>query len=99
MEDNGSAAGAAPIDPAVELCAHWHAFADADPIPDSDGFIQRMEAAGLVEWRPVEREDLEDSFAWERGIIEGGMLFALTAAGRAALSKQECEIWIPSSPT
>lgn len=63
------------------LRKHWGAFCDADPVPIPD-FIERMEAAGFVSIRPVRRRDLEASFAAERGIEAGGMLWELTRKGR-----------------
>lgn len=65
------------------LRLHWAAFCDADATPE--GFIERMEAAGFAALRPVRKSDLEESFASERGIERGGMLWELTAKGRAII--------------
>lgn len=67
------------------LRRHWASFCDADPVPE--GFIDRMEAAGLAQCRAVEPDDLEESFADERGIYPGGMVWELTDAGRSALKQ------------
>lgn len=70
------------------LKAHWFAFCDADPVPPD--FTEEMEAAGLVEIRPVVSGDIEgDDFAAERGIVPGGMIWVLTPAGRAALARAQ----------
>ena len=67
-----------------DLREHWHAYCDAD-YRDLD-FIDRMEAAGFVRLRSVRKADLEESFAAERGIELGGMIYELTAKGRRELS-------------
>ncbi len=69
---------------AQKLRAYWAEFCDADPVPAE--FIDDMDAAGLAECVPVDDEALESAFAAERGIEPGGMMWVLTAAGRAALS-------------
>lgn len=68
----------------AELRAHWHDFCDCDSFPTSEGFTDRMEAAGLIEWRPVDDDDLEQAFADEKGIEPGGMVYDLTDKGRTA---------------
>lgn len=68
---------------AEELRAHWDDFCDCDCFPTYDGFVERMEVAGLVEWRRVDDDDLEQSFADEKGIEPGGMIYDLTAKGLA----------------
>lgn len=67
---------------AEELRAYWNVFCDADPYPD--GFEDRMEAAGFAEVRVVTNDDLHQSFAAERGIERGGLMWCLTEAGHAA---------------
>lgn len=69
---------------AVRLRKHWVDFTQCDFY--EEGFAEAMEAAGLVEWRSVEPEDLEQAFADELGIEPGGTVWVLTAAGQAALS-------------
>jgi hypothetical protein len=71
--------------PAVELRAFWDAFCDCDARPED--FEERMEAAGLIHLRSVTDEDLDDAFAYERGIEPGCNVWDLTEAGRASLSK------------
>ena len=66
-----------------ELRAHWDDFCDCDHIPNYDGFTDRLEAAGLIEWRSVDDDDLAQTFAEEKGITPGGMVFDLTEKGRA----------------
>lgn len=68
---------------ARELREHWNAFCDADPHPN--GFIERMEAAGLATLRDVEPADLDEAFAAERGIETGGMVWVLTPLGKEAM--------------
>lgn len=50
---------------------------------DSSTFEERMEAAGFIELVPVTQEALEDAFAYERGIRNGGTMWQLTPLGRA----------------
>ncbi len=68
-----------------ELRRHWNDFCDADPFPESDTFADRAEEFGLIELVPVTKDALESSFAAERGIEPGGMMWVLTAAGRAVI--------------
>ncbi|MFG1399919.1 hypothetical protein [Roseixanthobacter pseudopolyaromaticivorans] len=68
-----------------DLRRYWADFCEADPVPE--GFIDRMEAAGLAQCRAVEPDDLEESFADERGIYPGGMVWELTDVGRASLKQ------------
>lgn len=68
---------------AQKLRVFWGEFCDADPVPVE--FLDEMEVAGFVECVPVTAEALDDVFAAERGIELGGMMWVLTAAGRAAL--------------
>ncbi len=70
-----------------ELRQYWTAFCDADPVPGD--FIDKMEAAGFVEIRPVTRDDLQSDFAEERGIYKGGTVWDLTPKGRAILVPAE----------
>jgi len=71
------------------LRAHWGNFCDCDWRDVPDDFAEAMAAAGLIHSRPVTADDLEDPFAHERGLYEGGYLWELTASGRAALSRVE----------
>lgn len=66
-----------------KLRALWHVFCDADPVPPE--FVDEMEAAGFATLRPVTKDDLEESFAAERGIEAGGSVWVLTAAGQLLL--------------
>ena len=68
------------------LRQHWDAFCEADPVPED--FIDRMEDAGFAKLRKVTRDDLQDSFAGERGIYRGGYVWILTDAGRSALAAE-----------
>jgi hypothetical protein len=68
-----------------ELRCYWNAFCDADQYPE--GFEDRMEAAGFAEVTPVTDDDLHQSFAAERGIERGGMMWCLTDAGHAAFNE------------
>ena len=68
------------------LRSNWVSFCDADAFPGIDTFADAMEAAGYIELVPVTKEALEDSFAAERGIEPGGMMYRLTEAGRAAIA-------------
>jgi len=67
------------------LSALWDAFCDADLDLVPPEFPEDMEKAGLVEFVPVTDEALDDPFAWERGIVPGGMMWQLTPTGREAL--------------
>lgn len=64
---------------------NWGAFCDCDPFDGADTFADRMEAAGFIEIDSVTAEDLEYSFASELGIVEGGSIWRITAAGRTAI--------------
>lgn len=66
-----------------DLRKHWNAFCDADFVPED--FIERMEEAGFAQLRPVTRDDLRSSYAEDRGILKGGMLWDLTPKGRGIL--------------
>lgn len=81
--DTHRAADGAVVAAEAELRAHWHDFCDCDGFPTYDGFVERMEAAGLVGWRSVDADDLERAFADEKGITPGGMVYDLTPKGRA----------------
>lgn len=70
----------------ADLKANWHTFCDADPFDGRDTFPERMEDAGLIRCVPVSRAALAESFAAERGIEKGGMMWELTAKGRRALT-------------
>lgn len=63
----------------------WNAFCDADygdiGVPYDD-FVGHGEAEGLFALRAVEPDDLDDAFAYERGIQAGGSLWELTDKGR-----------------
>lgn len=59
----------------------WSAFCDGDPV-DPD-FTEKAEAEGLVEIGATTRDDLEEAFAAERGIEDGGSVWRLTAKGVA----------------
>lgn len=72
-----------------DLRLHWDDFCDADLFEGRDTFVERMEAAGLIELVPVNDEALEEAFAAERGIEPGGNMWVLTPAGRAALKSGE----------
>jgi hypothetical protein len=68
-----------------DLRQHWADFCNADY--HDDGFIERMEAAGLAHLRNVVVDDLDEPFAAERGIEPGGMLWELTSLGHAVLAR------------
>lgn len=70
-----------------EFRRDYHRFCDADPV--SPDFSERMETAGYIELRSVTDDDLEDAFAYERGIERGGSLWDLTDLGRTALAEGE----------
>jgi hypothetical protein len=76
----------------ADLTIHWDLLSDADPLPvEYDDYIQRMEQSGFMECVPVDAEALEASFAYERGIEPGGMMYRLTTLGlevRAVLERQ-----------
>ena len=85
------AAGLTKAGRGADLTTNWDRFCDCDPLPegvDRDLYVQRMEDEGLLDWRSVDDDDLEDAFAEERGIVPGGMVYSLTPLGlavRAAL--------------
>lgn len=69
-----------------DLRNNWGRFCDCDAFDGSADFAERMEAAGFVHLRRVTRDDLEQSFAAELGIVKGGSVWDLTKKGRSALS-------------
>lgn len=75
---------------------NWPLFCDCDPFPGCHDFQERMEAAGLIETATVDEDDLEGSFAAERGLERGGLKWALTEAGRAALALDTDDV--PTKP-
>lgn len=68
---------------------HWASFCDRDTFPGADDFEARMEAAGLIEADFVTKDDLDDTFAVERGLEIGGLKWVPTSAGRAVLSGED----------
>jgi len=78
------------LTPEQKLRAYWDARCDADPVPD--GFDEEMEAAGFITARAVTEEDVEEeSFAYERGIVLGGLVWELTPEGRAVFTPSHPE--------
>lgn len=79
---------------------YWDALCDCDwhLIPEGvrEGLEDRLIAAGLAEWRSVTDEDMEDSFASERGLEKGGSCLDLTPLGYLAY-KADAEGWMPWS--
>lgn len=72
------------------LKLHWNTFCDADEIPvGRDRFLNELEEAGLIELREVVDEDLEDAFAFERGIEKGGNIWVLTENGHALIAQSK----------
>jgi hypothetical protein len=65
------------------LRLQWNSFCDADPVPE--GFVERMHAEGFCHLRGVTADDLEMSFAADRGIKRGGSIWVLTDEGREAM--------------
>lgn len=75
----------------------WDDYTEADwlLVKDPTSFLEQCEDVGLAECVPVDDDALNDSFAYERGIEPGGMMWRLTAPGqqryaacRAALNEQ-----------
>lgn len=79
------------LTPEEALRQYWHAACDCDPVDDDaveDGgdLFDAWEAAGLIVLDAVDDDDLDDAFAYERGIVPGGSCWRLTPAGDAALT-------------
>jgi sulfur relay (sulfurtransferase) DsrC/TusE family protein len=72
------------------------AFCDGDAFSGRDTFADKMEAEGLIELVDVDDDALDDAFAAERGIEKGGMMWRLTAYGRAVYDKYKAT---PTGPT
>ncbi len=67
-----------------DLTSNWDAFCDADPLPYfRDDFPESLERAGYATLRSVNDEDLDCSFAADRGIITDGDIWVLTPLGLA----------------
>lgn len=65
----------------------WDSFCEADPVFELDTFLNSAEEMGLIEWVPVDDDAVSESFAEERGIIPGGMMWQLTSAGEERWKK------------
>lgn len=69
-----------------DLTKNWDAFCDGDRgdmRTDDPEYPASLEAAGFVKWDSVDADDLEDAFAWERGIEPGGTVYRFTPLGLA----------------
>ena len=79
---------------------YWSAICDSDwhliPADIRDDLDERLVAVGLAEWRAVTDDDLEDTFAYERGIEKGRSCLDLTALGHLAF-KSDADGWMPWS--
>ncbi|WP_294138298.1 hypothetical protein [Sphingomonas sp.] len=67
-----------------DLTSNWDAFCDGDRgdvRSDDPQYPWALEEAGFVSWDSVEADDLDDPFAWERGIEPGGTIYRLTPLG------------------
>jgi len=66
-----------------DLTDNWDAFCDADqlPHPRDYPFPDNLEASGYATLESVDDDDLETPFAWERGIVAGGLVWRLTPLG------------------
>lgn len=82
MTEQTAAIPYSELSPEQKIRAFWAPFCDADPVPAP--FIDDMEAAGLARLTRVTKDALQDSFAEERGIVKGGMMWQLTAKGLRA---------------
>jgi hypothetical protein len=77
-----------------DLTCNWDAACDCDwqcVTTDTADFWERQEEAGFAELVPVDEDALQDSFASERGIQLGGMMYRLTPLGlevRTILERQ-----------
>lgn len=82
------------LTPEEALRRYWDAFCDCDPINDDaceegGSLLDAWEAGRLIELDSANDDDLDDSFASERGIVPGGSVWRLTPAGCAALAARE----------
>lgn len=79
---------------------YWSAICDSDwhliPADIRDDLEERLVSVGLAEWRAVTDDDLEDTFAYERGIEKGRSCLDLTALGHLAFKSDESG-WMPWS--
>lgn len=69
-----------------DLTDNWDHFCEADRgliVSDDPNYPDQLEAAGYVEFDAVDDDDLEEPFAWERGIVPGGSVLRLTPLGLA----------------
>lgn len=70
----------------LALTSDWDAFCDRDYGDMScayEGFTERLEESGFAFLDDVDDDDLEDAFAYERGIEAGRMIYRLTELGLA----------------
>lgn len=79
---------------------YWSAICDSDwhliPANIRDDLEERFVSVGLAEWRAVTDDDLEGTFAYERGIEKGRSCLDLTALGHLAF-KSDADGWMPWS--
>ena len=61
---------------------YWNAFCDSDHGLLPPDFTEDAEREGLIELVPVTKDALSESFAAERGIEKGGLMWTLTETGR-----------------
>jgi hypothetical protein len=70
----------------LDLTERWDQFCDKDELSgnrDPDEYTADLLLDGFADMRGVEPDDLDNPFAYERGIEEGGWLYELTPLGRA----------------
>jgi hypothetical protein len=90
MSDIAAIAAGLSRDTVEDLTANWDALSQADPIPHwRENFPEDLEALGYAELRPTDQDDLEEPFAYERGIVAGGEVWALTPLGLAVKAHLE----------
>lgn len=69
-----------------DLTERWDQFCDCDVLSgnrDHGEYTSDLLLDGFADIRPVEPEDFEDPFAFERGIEPDGLVYVLTPLGQA----------------
>ncbi len=78
----------------LDLTERWDQFCDCDPLSgnrDHEEYRADMLLDGFADLRAVDDDDLEDPFAWDRGIVPGGEVYTLTPLGLAVRQYLEQE--------
>jgi hypothetical protein len=66
-----------------DLTVNWDDFCDAERLQLPPDYPDDLVKAGFVILDAVDDDDLDEAFAWDRGIEPGGSVYRLTPLGLA----------------